>query len=254
MTLEDLLDNIHNSRGLVKHSFRIHEGWTFKQLVDALQEDPNIKYSPTSTNTKFEGMLYPDTYQFAWGVSSQQVIQYARNHMRRIINQAWLKRDSSIPIKSKYEALIVASLIQTEASYLAERPKVAAVIYNRLRKRMRLQIDPTVVFGLGLPYGSILTKLQLRKKTAYNTYRIYGLPPTPIAFPTKTAIMAALHPATLSAFYYVAKGDGTHVFSNNYKGHKRAVTQYRAFLNEQKWQQQKEALKAVIESAIPTEG
>jgi UPF0755 protein len=250
MTPQQLLQNIHDSRGLVKHAFRIHEGWTVKQLDDALREDSNIKYKNTKLGKDLEGMVYPDTYSFAWGVSSDRVINHGQDRMQQILDQAWQNRVKSIPITTPQQALIVASLIQTEASNVSERPKVAAVIYNRLRRGMRLQIDPTVMYGLGLPYGSILTKRQLEQATPYNTYKIEGLPPTPIAFPTRTAIEAALHPAKISSLYYVANGDGTHTFSDNYHTHKKAVEKYRAFLNQKKWEQQKEALKVIVEDGI----
>lgn len=251
MTLYQLLQHIHNSRGLVKHPFRIRQRWTAKQLINALQENPNIKFtSPTIQPNKLEGMVYPDTYNFAWGVQSNQIIDYAKTKMKKIVDKAWQQRNKHIPITTPYQALIVASLIQTEAGDVNEQPKIAAVIYNRLRKGMRLQVDPTVMFGLGLPYGSILTKRQLQQKTAYNTYLIAGLPPTPIAFPAKTAILAAMHPAPLKALYYVADGKGGHVFSNNYKYHKKAVAAYRAYLNERKWQQQIEAVKTIVEEGV----
>jgi UPF0755 protein len=251
MTPYQLLENIHASRGLVKHSFRIRQSWTAKQLISALRENPNIKFKSAQLDTrKLEGMIYPDTYDFAWGVQSDKVIDYAAAKMKRVLAKAWATRDKHIPITTPYQALIVASLIQTEAGNIEERPKVAAVIYNRLRKGMRLQIDPTVMFGLGLPYGSILTKRQLEQKTEYNTYSFEGLPPTPIAFPAQTAIEAALHPAELAAFYYVANGKGGHTFSNSYEHHKEAVAQYRAFLNERKWQQQVEALKTIVEEGV----
>lgn len=251
MTPLILLDNIHHARGIVTHRFRIHEGWTLKNLVAALHQNSNIQFKALSQiPQQLEGMVYPDTYKFAWGVTSNTVIHYGVVEMQRILQQAWKTRDQSIPIKSPYQALIVASLIQTEAASIAERPKIAAVIYNRLRKHMRLQIDPTVMYGLGLPYGSILTKHQLEQRTPYNTYTFAGLPPTPIAFPTRSSIEAAVHPAELSAYYYVAKGDGTHTFSNSYRLHKKAVAQYRAFLNEQKWQLQKQALEVIMEEGL----
>lgn len=250
MTLSELLDNIHASRGLVRHAFRIHEGWTVKRLIHALQENSNIRFTANDDHRELEGLLYPDTYNFAWGVSSDQVIAHAKQRMQTVLNNAWAQRNKQIPIKTPRQALIVASLIQTEASSVAERPKVAAVIYNRLRRGMRLQVDPTVMYGLGLPYGSVLTKHQLERKTRYNTYMMTGLPPTPIAFPTRTAIEAALHPATIPALYYVANGDGTHTFSDSYRLHKKAVAKYRAYINAEKWKQQVEAIKTIVEDGV----
>ncbi len=240
MTARELLQHIRTARGLVKHPFRIHDGWTAVDLISALHEDSNIRFNSIAMDRiALEGLLYPDTYNFAWGVDSNSVIALARQKMQTVLDQAWASRDQTIPLTTPYEALIVASLIQTEAGVPEEQPKIAAVIYNRLKRSMRLQIDPTVMFGLGLPYGSELTKNDLEQKTAYNTYLVSGLPPTPIAFPTRTAIDAALHPAVLAALYYVAKGDGTHVFSNTYAQHQQAVLRYRAFLSEQKLQKQK---------------
>ncbi len=260
MSVLDLLKNIHAARGLVTYNFRIHEGWTQAQLLEAMHLDSNflkVQYHQAklldqlqSTHPSLEGLLYPDTYHFVWGSKAFAVIQLARQKMHDMLARVWAKRDKKLPIKDAYSALIVASLIQTEASLKDERPKVAAVIYNRLRKHMRLQIDPTVIYGLGLPYGTILNKHQLKIKSPYNTYLIQGLPPTPIAFPTWSAIEAAVHPSHIKALYFVAKGDGTHTFSNSYHTHKRATSRYRELTNQRKWQLEKQAARSVLEIGL----
>lgn len=260
MSVLDLLENMHTARGLVTYDFRIREGWTQAELLEALHLDSNFLKSQYQHTTllkqlelnypSLEGLLYPDTYHFVWGSEAFAVIQLAHQKMRDMLARAWAKRDKKLPIKDAYQALIVASLIQTEAALKSERPKVAAVIYNRLRKHMRLQIDPTVIYGLGLPYGTILNKHQLKIQTPYNTYRIQGLPPTPIAFPTWTAIEAAVHPSHIKALYFVAKGDGTHTFSDSYHKHQKATSQYRELTNQRKWQLEKQAARSVLEVGL----
>lgn len=178
MTAIDLLKNIKSSRGQVKHNVRIREGSTFNEFLAALKSDDNIRAGSKKISAtllkdprllalgakSMEGLVYPDTYRFAWGVSDTTVVKYALKTMLKKLNTAWQSRSANLPIKTPYQALIVASLIQTEAGRLDERPKVAAVIYNRLRRGMRLQIDPTVMYGLGLPYGSVLVSSQMKKK------------------------------------------------------------------------------------------
>lgn len=264
MTLMELLKNIQQGRGQVFYPFRIREGSTMTTLKQRLMHSDLITHTDVlkspdwqpkfsawlGEHRSLEGMLYPDTYHFAWGVDDARVIRVAYRAMIKRLKAAWPKRQRNLPISTPYQALIVASLIQTEAGLVKERPMVAGVIYNRLKRSMRLQIDPTVVYGLGLPYGTKLTKTNLRTKTSYNTYIIKGLPPTPIAFPTWTSIQAALHPANTKAIFYVADARGGHVFSTHYKAHKKAVTAYRAAVRGKTWVAEKEAVEAVFDATI----
>ena len=146
--------------------------------------------------------------------------------MRQVIAKQWVLRKKNLLYTKPYQALIVASMIEKEVKVAGERSKVAAVILRRLKKKMRLQIDVTVLYGQHKPYGTTITKQDLKTKTPYNTYTRYGLPPTPIAMPSEASIFAALHPSNGTALYYVARGDGTQVFSNTYQQHLSAVNQY----------------------------
>lgn len=260
-----LLNQIKHAQHQKKYQLRIQDGWTFNGLLQHLEANDNVRHTLTSTelqklatefklNSKdtntFEGQVYPDTYDFAWGATDAQILKYAYKKMQSMLSKAWQARDKHLPIKTPYQALIIASLIEMETPKVSERPKIAAVIYNRLRKHMRLQVDPTVMYGLNLPYGSELTRLELKKKTRYNTYRMKGLPPTPIGLPTWTAIHAAVHPSHLKALYYVADGKGGHIFSRSYHAQKRAARRYRETLNGKTWQFQKDALETIIEEVI----
>ncbi len=240
MTALALLQNMNAGKGLVMFDFRIHEGWTMHDLQQALEH----KFTSTAN---LEGCLYPDTYRFAWGIESSQIIFAAKKKMDDVLSGLWALRAADLPLKTPYEALIVASLIQTETSDPNERAQVAAVIYNRLRQSMRLQIDPTVMYGLGLPYGSVLTKANLQQHTLYNTYQIEGLPPTPIAFPDLTSLQAALHPSKITALYYVANGSGGHIFSSTYEQHTQAVKRYRRLEAEQHREQMESIAKVLTE-------
>ena len=226
-----LLKNIAASTGLTRHNFRIPEGSTVTTILALLKNDPNI-FKAKQPFTIAEGSLYPDTYQFVWGVTDKQVIQIAYVAMQKKLASVWTSRDPLIPISTPQQLLIIASLLETEASNLQERPLIAGVIYNRLKQHMRLQVDPTVMYGLGLPYGSSLVDSQLKTKTPYNTYVIDGLPPTPIAMSSLTSLEAAAHPAQTNALYYVADGKGSHVFSATYALHLQAVASYHAFMKQ----------------------
>lgn len=175
-----------------------------------------------------EGWLYPDTYFYTAGTSAFTLIQRAHTKMKKVLQEAWSQRDASVNrhLHSPYEALILASIIEKETGQASERPLISSVFHNRFQKRMRLQTDPTVIYGIGESFNGNITKADLRRKTPYNTYRIHGLPPTPIAMPGKQAIQAALQPEPSRYYYFVSRGDGSHVFASSLKEHNANVRQY----------------------------
>lgn len=238
MNLAQLLSNIINGRDLAYHEVTFIEGWTFQEMLAALKNDKNVKHTLAQLSTPQilaklhitqkspEGLFFPDTYKFAWLLSDIDILAMARQRMQQVLARDWQGRAKNLPYKTPYQALIVASLIETETSIADERPIIAGVILARWQKNMRLQIDPTVLYGREKPYGSTITRQDLDNDNVYNTYKNYGLPPTPIAMPGQAAIHAALHPVDKGYLYYVARGDGGHVFSKTYAEHLRAVKRY----------------------------
>lgn len=214
------------------------EGWTFRQMRAALAKAPDLK--PTSAQWDEatlmqalgrpglhpEGRFFPDTYQYAKGSADTAVLARALTTMDRQLNKAWEARSADIAVHTPDEALILASIVEKETGLPSDRGQIAAVFNNRLRIGMRLQTDPTVIYGLGASFDGNLRKADLLADTAYNTYTRNGLPPTPIAMPGKASLMAALHPASSRALYFVAKGDGSSYFSETLAEHNRAVNQY----------------------------
>ena len=173
-----------------------------------------------------EGWLHPETYHYNANSSASALLKRALEKQQVTLQALWQKRMEGLPITSPYQALILASIIEKESSVSAERDKVASVFHNRLNIGMRLQTDPTVIYGVWQEYKGDITSHHLRQKTPYNTYRIDGLPPTPIANPSKASLQAALHPASTDYFYFVASGEGDHVFSKTLKAHNRALRNY----------------------------
>jgi UPF0755 protein len=173
-----------------------------------------------------EGLLFPDTYVYAPHTSDLEVLRRAYRLQHEKLMAAWESRAPGLPYQSPYEALIMASIVEKETGAASERPQIAGVFINRLKRGMRLQTDPTVIYGLGERFDGNLRKVDLQTDTPYNTYTRAGLPPTPIAMPSEAAIQAALNPARTDALYFVASGNGTHVFSNNLDAHNRAVNRY----------------------------
>ncbi|RKZ93160.1 MAG: endolytic transglycosylase MltG, partial [Gammaproteobacteria bacterium] len=177
-------------------------------------------------HTKLEGLLFPDTYNFPRGTSDFQFIKRSYDQMQKILAEEWHKREIKTPLKSAYEALILASIVEKESGVSSERSKIAGVFIRRLNKKMRLQSDPTIIYGMGERYKGNIRRRDINEKTAYNTYQIPRLPPTPIAIAGREAIHAVLHPDKGKSLYFVADGTGGHVFSNNLKAHNRAVRKY----------------------------
>ena len=173
-----------------------------------------------------EGWLLPDTYHFTANTSAEQIVVRAHRAMQEYLQLAWDRRDIDLPLNTPYEALILASIIEKETGLASERPRIAGVFVNRLRQNMRLQTDPTVIYGMGDAFDGDIRRRDLKTPTAYNTYVIKGLPPTPIAMPGKLAIDAALNPMETDDLYFVARGDGSHYFSTTLKEHNQAVKQY----------------------------
>ncbi|PIZ04050.1 MAG: endolytic transglycosylase MltG [Gammaproteobacteria bacterium CG_4_10_14_0_8_um_filter_38_16] len=231
ITAWQLLRHMTTGTGLVKHRFTIVNGWTYQDIRDAISKDANfnaasvvqsnlqVMQSLQSFYAHPEGLFYPDTYFFTWGNSEMTVLKMAYQKMQTTLQQAWQHRASNLPYEDAYQALIVASLIERETALDSEKPTIASVILNRLKKKMRLQIDPSVLYGLKKSFGVPITKTDLQSKTPYNTYQIKGLPPTPICMPSQSSLEAALHPATTDYLYYVANGKGGHNFSKTFPEH-----------------------------------
>lgn len=214
------------------------EGWNFRQIRKLLDEHPAIEHDSAQLSDKdllnrlgiqgnsAEGLFFPDTYYFSKGMSDLSLLKRAHQIMEHRLDEAWKGRSPDLPYSTPYEALIMASIVEKETGRASERPTIAGVFINRLRIGMRLQTDPTVIYGLGETFDGNLRKRDLIADNAYNTYTRTGLPPTPIAMPGLASIQAALHPATTSALYFVGKGDGTHQFSHNLQEHNQAVARY----------------------------
>jgi UPF0755 protein len=240
ITLRQLLDRL--TRGDVTlRDITFIEGWTFRQLRAALARSPDLRQDSAAlddrallerigaTETHPEGLFAPDTYAFAGGSSDLDVLKRAYRLQRRHLEAAWAERMSRPdppPLRSPYEALILASIIEKETGVEADRAKVAAVFANRLRRGMMLQSDPTTIYGMGDAFDGDLRRRDLQTDTPYNTYTRFGLTPTPIALPGRASIVAALNPAQIPALYFVARGDGSSEFSNDLTAHNRAVARY----------------------------
>ncbi len=201
-----------------------------KQLDIAPGNKPLISGQPFSF---LEGQLLPETYFFIAGGTVESVLKRAHIELEKTLSNLWEHRQKNLPFKNKYEALILASIVEKETAVASERPIIAGVFINRLRKGMRLQTDPTVIYGMAERFQGNISKKDLQTKTPYNTYRINGLPPTPIALPSRAAIEAVMQPSQTKALYFVAKGNGEHTFSNTLVDHNKAVRQYLKMLRAQ---------------------
>jgi UPF0755 protein len=226
------------SRGqVVSRSITFPEGWSFKQWINHLARFEQFAYLMTKSTDEIlqqsgidlthpEGWFYPDTYNFTKQDNLADILSQAHARMQLELENAWQQKKQGLPYQSPYEALIMASIIEKETGRADERRAIAGVFVRRLEKGMRLQTDPTVIYGLGDDYDGDLRKKDLLHLTPYNTYRINGLPPTPIAMPGSEAIKAALNPLEGSSYYFVARGDGSHQFSDTIAEHVKAVRYY----------------------------
>ncbi len=214
------------------------EGKTFRQMREKLARNDAIRHTTSGMTGREilqligakeshpEGLFFPETFYFDRGTEDVVLLKRAYGMMRDKLEGAWDGRSGDLPYKNKYEALIMASIIEKETGQASERPMIAGVFLNRLRIGMRLQTDPTVIYGMGENFDGNIRKKDLAKDTPYNTYTRSGLPPTPIAMPGLASIEAALHPAKTKALYFVGRGDGSHEFSNSLAQHNRAVAKY----------------------------
>lgn len=236
MSALDLLDKMV-SGDIFYWQLSIPEGWTLAQAIRQIQRHPQVVttldlmdgqqlQSLFATEFYPEGLFFPDTYNFSTGTSDRDLLNRGAKMMQGVLAEEWQRRAVGLPFNTPYEALIMASIVEKETGLAEERPLIAGVFVNRLLNNMRLQTDPTVIYGLGDSFSGNLTRADLQAVTPYNTYRINGLPPTPIALPGRDAIAATLNPALNDYFYFVAKGDGSHYFSSTLEEHNAAVARY----------------------------
>ena len=237
MLPDDLL-NLFVSGKTVQYSMTLVEGWQIHEMLEAIKlndilEKKLTTYDPDKLLKELaypeavaEGLFFPDTYNFPRGTSDIEFLQRSYQRLKQVLDQEWQKREENLPYKSPYEALIMASIVEKETGLASERAKIAGVFVRRLNKNMRLQTDPTVIYAMGRQFNGNIRKKDLRIDSPYNTYRYKGLPPSPISIVGREAIHAALHPEDGKELYFVAKGDGSHYFSETLAEHNRAVVKY----------------------------
>ena len=253
-TLQDLLDMI-NSGKEAQFSVKFIEGKTFKEWRKNLENAPHLKQTLQGKSDKeimalldipavakavyewnnMDGWLYPDTYNYTPNSTDLELLKRSTTRLQKALDKAWNERDENLPLSDPYQMLILASIVEKETGVAAERPQVASVFINRLRANMKLQTDPTVIYGMGESYTGNIRKKDLETITPYNTYMIEGLPPTPIAMVSESALQAVAHPAKTDFYYFVADGSGGHKFTRNLNEHNKAVQEYlRWYRNQQK--------------------
>lgn len=228
-----------SSDNVVLHQLTLIDGWRFSQAWAAIKNDPNLRHTLGADVTSkqimvaighprqaAEGRFFPDTYSYPRGETDVAFLRNAYAAMVRHLKQTWASRAADLPFNTAYDALIMASLIEKETAQPAERTRISGVFARRLRIGMKLQTDPSVIYGMGNRYKGNITRKDLKTDTPYNTYTRYGLPPTPICLPGQAALTAAVHPAAGKALYFVSKGNGTHVFSDTLAEHNAAVRRY----------------------------
>lgn len=226
------------SNNVVTYPLTIPEGWTFRQMRAHLNAAPKLEHRTADMSdeevmtlleredTFPEGWFFPDTYRYHLGMSDVDILRQALARMERVLEEVWETRDDDLTIETPYDALIMASLIERETGAAQERREIAGVFKRRMEQGMRLQTDPTVIYGMGERYVGRITRADLREATAYNTYVIDGMPPTPIAMPGRASLEAAVNPLPGETLYFVSRGDGTHHFSRTLREHNNAVNRY----------------------------
>ena len=253
-TLQDLLDMI-NSGKEAQFSVKFIEGKTFKEWRKNLENAPHLKQTLQGKSDKeimalldipavakavyewnnMDGWLYPDTYNYTPNSTDLELLKRSTTRLQKVLDKAWNERDENLPLADPYQMLILASIVEKETGVAAERPQVASVFINRLKANMKLQTDPTVIYGMGERYTGNIRKKDLETMTPYNTYMIEGLPPTPIAMVSESALQAVAHPAKTDFYYFVADGSGGHKFTRNLNEHNKAVQEYlRWYRSQQK--------------------
>lgn len=249
-SMREVLETLAEGKSIL-YKLTIPEGLTSRQIVERVNADPNL--TGDIGEVPAEGTLLPDTYRFSKGVERAELIERMKAEMTRFVAAAWEKRKEDYPLKSVEEAVTFASIVEKETGRADEREKVAAVFINRLRKGMRLQSDPTIIYGIvggQGPLGRSLTRSDIDQKTPYNTYQINGLPPGPICNPGRSAIEASLNPAATNDLFFVADGTGGHDFSETLKEHNAAVVNWRRIEKENRAKQ--ESKQAEQAAATPT--
>jgi len=236
-SLEEIVTQVVAGK-VVEHSITFPEGFEFRDIIDRLnsaeplfREEGDlssklIKQAISTDHELLEGLFFPDTYHYIRSDTPISILRRANKVLKVKLQEAWSGKDNDLLLKSPYELLILASIIEKEAVVAHEKPRISGVFVNRLQKNMRLQTDPSVIYGLGDKFTGGLTKEHLAKDTPYNTYRRDGLPPSPISCPGWDSLFAAAHPEEHDLFYFVAKGDGTHHFSKTFEEHRQAVKTY----------------------------
>lgn len=237
MTVAQLLEKWRTG-DILQHRVTLVEGWNFQQVRAALARQEKLEQTLGEAsnsdimrelgqaNVHPEGRFFPDTYNFVRGQSDLDILRQANQRLQQVLAEEWAERADDLPYKNPDEALIMASIIEKETGVAHEREEISGVFNRRLKIGMLLQTDPTVIYGMGDNYSGKITRADLRRPTPYNTYVIAGLPPTPIAMVGREAIYAALHPKAGKSLYFVARGDGSHVFSNTLAEHNKAVREY----------------------------
>ena len=238
-TSKDLYQALRDNEGIKKEVLTADS--TNASIAEALDlvgilPDAVVNNSDPIVNHNLEGWFTPDTYYYGEGTSDKKVLIDLYKRQQQALTKAWENRAPNLPYKTPYEALVMASIIEKETSVAEERPLVSAVFNNRLNKSMRMQTDPTIIYGMGSRYEGNIRRKDIDEKTSYNTYQIDGLPPTPIALPSAASIEATLHPADSEALYFVATGNGGHKFTNSLNEHNQAVRDYLSVMREKKSQ------------------
>ncbi|MEC5341140.1 endolytic transglycosylase MltG [Brenneria populi] len=249
MTVREMLALLSSGKE-AQFSIRFVEGSRLKEWLETLCQSPYIKHTLADKSAQEiaerlgmkdkanpEGWFYPDTYLYTAETTDYALLQRAYQRMKKTVDDVWQGREEGLPYKTPDELLIMASIVEKETAIAEERTQVASVFINRLRVGMRLQTDPTVIYGMGDAYSGVITRKALDTPTPYNTYVISGLPPTPIAMPGKASLDAAAHPAKTSYLYFVADGKGGHSFTTNLADHNRAVRLYRSAVKDRDEQQ-----------------